>query len=136
MVIEVNWRTLEEHDLGWNYSKCLYAYQMPNAKKILYIGKAWGTSVRNRWSWSGKPEFWEYLKRTGITHHKVLIGDTYLPKGCRLTIELLADIESLLINIEKPPGNILSRETRIRRPGMQVRCVGEWPGTRKTYNDE
>ena len=136
-MIEVKWRTLGENDPGWDYSRCLYAILTPDGKEILYIGKAWGTSVRNRWSWSGKKEFWEDLRnQRGITHHTPLVGEVHLPRTCRLTRELLYDMESLLINQEKPWGNIQSRKTRIRRPGMEVKCVGEWPGKRSKYKDE
>ena len=137
MTIEVEWKALKEEDPRWNYSRCLYAYLAPNGNEILYIGKAWGTSVRNRRSWSSKKEFWKDLKKQrGIKHHVPLIGQIYLRKGVRLTRQLLADVESLLIQIEKPWGNIQSRDTRIRRPGMQVKCAGEWPSRRKIYRDK
>jgi len=129
MEIKVEWEILEDTDSSWESCRCLYAYLAPKGKEILYIGKAWGTSVRNRWSRNGKEEFWEDLeKQRGIKYHIPLIGKIYLQVGRRLTGELLADVESLLINIEKPWGNIQSQKNRIGRPGMRVTCNGTWPG--------
>jgi len=71
-----------------------------------------------------------------IRHHIVLIGEVSLPIGESLTRELLYDIETLLISVEKPWGNIQSRNSRIRRPGMHVKCTGKWLGKRKIYKDE
>ena len=134
-MIEVKWRILTEDDPGWNYCRCLYAYLTQNGKEILYVGKAWGTTVRVRWSWGGKKKFWKDLeKQGGIKRHIPLIGEVYLFQGQRLTRELLADVESLLINIEKPWGNIQSQQNRISRPRMEVKCTGKWPGRRR-YRD-
>lgn len=136
MAIEVKWEILDESDPDWECCRCLYAYLTPNGKQILYIGKAWGATVRNRWSRSGKEEFWEDLeKKTRIRRHIPLIGKIYLRVGQRLTRELLSDIESLLIKTEKPWGNIQSRNRRIARPGMRVICNGRWPG-REIYVDK
>lgn len=128
MTIEFRWKILSE---------CLYAYLTRRGDEILYIGKAWSTTVRVRWSRSNKEKFWEALeKQRGIKHHIALIGKIYLPEGHRLTRELLYDIESLLINKEKPWGNRQSRNNRIRRPGMQVDRIGRrWPGSRR-YRDK
>ena len=137
MTVTVFWRILKEKDPVWYRSGCLYAYLTPKEDEILYIGKAWRTTVKDRWSRTGKRGFWEDLeKRRGIKHHIPLIGIIYLSETQRLTRELLADIESLLISIEKPWGNIKRRHTRTQRPGMTVKCIGSWPGAKQTYKDK
>jgi len=134
-VIEIRWRTLDDEDPGWKSCRCLYAYLTPNGKEILYIGKAWSATVRDRWY--KKRVFWKDLeKQRGIKYTIPLIGEVYLFGEQRLTRELLADIESLLINIEKPWGNIQCQKDRIRRPSMQVKCTSKWPKRRKIYEDK
>ncbi len=133
---EVIWRFLRERDEGWSAIRCLYAYLAPRTKEILYIGKAWGVSVRERWSRSAKAEFWADLeRRRGIRSHGVLLGELALPRNVRLTQHLLADIESLLIHELKPWGNIQCRDSRISRPGLMVRCRGSWPVGQTMYRD-
>lgn len=51
-------------------------------------------------------------------------GELESPMGTRLTGQLLADVESLLIYQEQPWGNIQSRISRNSRPGMRVHCSG------------
>jgi hypothetical protein len=57
-----------------------------------------------------------------------VVGDVGLMAGGRLTQELLADLESLLIRWEQPWANIQGRRTEFLRPGMVVRCTGPSPG--------
>lgn len=134
--IVIRWRELgEDDDPGWDQTQCLYAYVEPDTDEILYIGKAWGVSVRGRWVYSAKPMFWEYLKDQEIGEHVVVIGKIELPEGWTLTDELLADIESLLIIEEQPPGNVQSKRSRTAQPGLVLRCCGEWPGRQGRYED-
>jgi hypothetical protein len=134
-MIEIRWRTLDDEDLGWDSCRCLYAYLTPNRKEILCIGKAWVATLRDRWY--KKRAFWKDLdKKRGIKHVIPLIGEVYLFGEQRLTRELLADIESLLINAEKPWGNIQCQKDRISRPSMQVKCTGKWPKRRRMYEDK
>ena len=135
-MIKIDWKALRDDDPDWNYRGCLYAYLTTNSKEILYIGKAWGVTVRSRWSRSGKEKFWDDLEtQRKIYKHIPIIGKLRLPSRQRLTAQLLADVESLLIGMEEPWGNIQSRDTRISRPGMTVECSGKWPG-RKVYHDK
>ncbi len=132
----VRWRFLRPEDEGWKSLQCLYAYLAPNKKEILYIGKAWGVTARARWNRAGKENFWHDLeKQRKIFKHFVLLGNVNLTYRGQLTEKLLADIESLLIMGEKPWGNILSKKSRISRPGLIVKCEGEWPGKVKFYID-
>ena len=68
---------------------------------------------------------------------KLIIGFLILPDGKNFSSELLHDIESLLIFIEKPKGNLMNTRIRgISRPGMKIICKGGvWPGKR-TYVDK
>jgi hypothetical protein len=87
-----------------------------------------GTSVRQRWNRSAKDGFWEDLeKQRRVYQHCLLAGDVDPLRRLRLTRQLLADIESLLIRRISPWGNIQCQRTRIIRPGLRVRCLGEWP---------
>lgn len=136
MDIEVRWTTIDgEDDPAWGKTRVLYAYLAPSDREILYIGKADGTTVRGRWNRSAKEEFWTALERErGIKGHVVVVGEIYADEDVRLTRELLADIESLLIMREQPWGNVQSTQSRIGRPGMRVECSGDWPG-RPIYMD-
>lgn len=134
--IIIDWRELgDDDDPGWDQKRCVYAYVAPDTDEILYIGKAWGVSVRSRWVYSGKPGFWEYLKDEGIGQHAVLIGDIDWPEGCEVTDELLGSIESLLIIEEQPPGNIQGKQSRTPWPGLVLQCSGDWPGHQRRYKD-
>ncbi|TAK42932.1 MAG: hypothetical protein EPO27_15935 [Betaproteobacteria bacterium] len=137
MTIQVHWRYLKPSgDDGWRQIRCLYAYLAPRTREILYIGKAWGATVRERWRRTGKYAFWDDLeKERGIRAHYTLLGDIALPANERLTRELVADIESLLIQRVQPWGNIQCRSSRIPRPGMEVGCHGRWPLQRSQYID-
>ena len=135
MNVKVVWSILSDDDDRWNTIRCLYAYLAPNEKEILYIGKSWGDSVRQRWNRSGKEKFWDDLEeQRGIKSHIALIGEVALEKDRRLSDQLLADIESLLIFKENPWGNIQSTNSRTSRPGMFVECSGQWP-SKKMYYD-
>jgi hypothetical protein len=134
--IIVKWRLLQPDDEGWLSSQCLYAYITVDKKEILYIGKAWGVSVRGRWNRASKENFWDDLERKRrIFNHLVLLGKLTITYSGRLTSKLLADTESLLIMGEQPWGNIQSRKSRIKRPGLIVKCEGEWPGKVRFYKD-
>lgn len=134
--VTIQWRLLQPADEGWARLRCLYAYITTNKKEILYIGKAWGVTVKGRWNRAGKEHFWNDLeKKREIYKHLVLIGDVTLSTDSRLTSQLLADIESLLIMDEQPWGNIQSKHSRIPRPGLIVNCSGQWPGKVKDYKD-
>ncbi len=130
--IEIKWRQIEidRNDEYWNRSRCLYAYLHPEGEEILYIGKADGATVKERWSANDKDVLWNYLNKNGVKEHIPIIGIIYLPKQTRFSSELLKDIEGLLIYREQPAGNINNKKTRgISRPGMIIKCSGNiWPG--------
>ncbi len=137
MNIVIQWQLVNPTSSLWNMSRCLYAYGAPRSREILYVGKAWGTSIRARWNREAKAFFWIDLERERkLFEHTLIVGTCGLAKPFRLTRELLADVESLLIYAEKPWGNIQSSHSRIRRPGMVVHCKGSWPGTVRTYIDD
>jgi hypothetical protein len=116
----------------WRWSGVLYSYIAPGGREILYIGKADGanSTVRTRWNADDKAGFWRELERErGIFKHAVVVGDIDVGMRGRLTRELLADLESLLIKWEQPWGNIQGRRVRnLSRPGMDVRCMELGPG--------
>jgi len=135
MTVTVDWYPADEVEDAWDLRHCLYAY-LARGGEILYIGKSWGVSVRGRWTRSAKPAFWNALERERhIFDHNAVVGLLELPSQRRLTEQLLADVESLLIYAEQPWGNIQSRRSRIQRPGLTVRSRGDWPG-RRAYRDE
>ncbi|WP_159559155.1 hypothetical protein [Alcanivorax sp. S71-1-4] len=137
MRVDIHWQNLDEGHEGWRQIRCLYAYLAPGQREILYIGKSWGATVRERWSRSGKAEFWDDLERQrGIYEHSALIGEVALDNDRRLTHQLLCDIESLLIHRVQPWGNIQSCSSRISRPGLSVVCMGDWPLNQRKYLDD
>lgn len=132
----VYWSSLRPDDHKWDDRHCLYAYLAPETKEVLYIGKAWGVSVRGRWRRYAKERFWNDLERyRRIRSHCVLHGEIILPPGRCLGHKLLTDIESLLICGIKPWGNIQSRHSRRYRPGYVVACYGSWPHQAELFVD-
>lgn len=120
-------------DPCWSYTRALYAYLAPRTHEVLYIGKADGCSVRERWR--EKSAFWRDLERQrSIFSHGVIVAE--LEGDFRLTRQLLADIESLLIHRLQPWGNIQCRSSRnYSRPEMRVTCRGAWPLRRRMFRD-
>lgn len=138
MEIDIEWTRLGPRSEGWRTTRCLYAYCNPANDQILYIGKADGPTVRQRFTATDKESLFEYLeKEHGIDTDDVdvILGDLIMAEGSRLTRELLADVESLLIKRLKSVGNVSSKQSRISRPGLVVRCHGQWPHPRSRFVD-
>ncbi len=136
MVVEVHWKELGRRSAGLQWAGCLYAYTDPESNRIIYIGKADGTTIRQRFTASDKYDLFRHFEEEfGITAVGVFAGLIALEEGCRLTRELLADIESLLIKRLQPPGNVQSKRSRIARPGLVVECLGKWPHRRTRFVD-
>ena len=135
--VEVIWRPLDDDDdCGWKQIRCLYAYLASRTDEILYIGKSWSVPIRRRWNRSGKKGFWNDLEtERKIGRHRVILGELSLLEKMRLTSALLSDTESLLISSVRPWGNIQAIRSRIARPGLIVRCRGDWPIRRKLFRD-
>lgn len=131
----IDWVTLTPDHDDWHASRCVYAYIAADQREILYIGMTWDQTVHCRWTYSAKPEFWDYLRyRRGIGRHIALVGHIELAARRRLSKTLLTDIESLLITQLQPCGNIQATVSRISRPGMLVHCLGpQWPGPSHFY---
>jgi len=132
----VHWRGLaDDTDDGWDQLRCLYAYWAHNGE-LLYIGKAWGKTVRERWRREAKAHFWSDLERDRrLFEHGVTVGTIGLMRNERLTEQLLSDVESLLINRTQPWGNIQCQISRIVRPGLIVNCRGDWSERRCVFRD-
>ncbi len=136
MFAEVKWYTLGSRSRGWRWTRCLYAYLHPDDNKILYIGKADGPTVRKRFNAPDKDDLFDFLKdEMGITSVVVIAGWIELEAGRRLSRELLADIESLLIRRLRPVGNVQSTRSRVSRSGLTVLCLGAWPCRRARFVD-
>ena len=150
MSITVTWSWIKilEHprlqfaDPKWQMSGVLYAYLDPQTAEMLYIGKAVGCTILQRLNAPDKNSFFEDLKRkqrndAGVV--SVMVGMIKRSDGStpiRVTRELIADIESLLINKIKLWGNIqFLHQRNISRPGMTVKCAGDWPLEQSTYVD-
>lgn len=138
MHIDLLWYRItdRETDPMWQLSRVLYAYTAPPDDAVFYIGKADFCTVRERWYRSAKPNLWDTLERECRKfRHAVLVGSAVLSNGRRLSSQLLGDVESLLIKTLAPPGNRQCITSRIARPGLRVRCGGEWPLQKRTFVD-
>jgi hypothetical protein len=137
MEIEVEWSLASDSE--WEQTGCLYAYLHPETDEILYIGKADGKTVRQRYTAANKKDLFDYFKdELGVEADDLnaIVGNVWMDENRRLSRELLADIESLLISRIQPPGNIQKREARISRPGMVVTCTGQaWKHDRTKFVD-
>lgn len=136
-VVHVNWEFVGDpnEDAGCDVSRVLYAYLHPRTLRPVYIGKAWGTTVAERWDARDKLNgVWPFLNSQGIKKHAIAVGD--LSFTGRLTRELLSDVESLMIFAEQPIANIASTKSRISRPGLIVRNAGPaWTGKHQQVRD-
>jgi hypothetical protein len=136
MKVTLHWQyVLDDDDERWEECPAIYAYTY--RREILYIGKADGSStVRSRWDAPDKDDLFDYLARErGIDWPRVLVGRiTY---DGRLTRQVVADLESLLIAALQPRGNIACTRSRITRPGLSVRCTGsDWPSVYRHFVDD
>jgi hypothetical protein len=136
MLVEVDWTHLEEHRHPlWSAQFCLYAYLHPQRDRLLYVGKADYSTIRQRLHGDHKATLWEDLyNEYGIEEVRVMHGEL-LVDG-RRTSDLLSDVESLLIIRLRPFGNIQSIQSRVSRPGMKVHCIGKWPFKRSRFRDD
>lgn len=136
MLATVHWTNIPEAHPLWQLNRGLYSYWSPSATDLFYLGKVDGKTVRQRWNASDKRGFWRFIERElGYRNHTVFAGEVLLSNNTRLTRELLADIESLLISHLTPAGNIQSIHSRIARPGLVVQCRGSWPLGQKRFRD-
>jgi hypothetical protein len=135
--VEVPWIELEdERDPYWAANCCLYGYLHPERDWLLYIGKADWQSVRQRLYGDHKADLFDFFwRKYGIEEVRVLQGDLVLEDGRRRSSELLGLVESLLIMRLQPSGNIANTRSRSYRPGLRVRCTGNWPFRRAGFHD-
>ena len=136
MGVRLYWQTVgDDDDELWKESRVLYAYA--HRRQVHYIGKAWGTTVRGRWQARDKQDVLDHIDYelgVELAHLKILVG--VVESDQRLTHELLADLESLLILRVSPLANIQYTSSRsIGRPGMVINCSGAWPLKQKRYVD-
>lgn len=133
--IEVEWSYTGPSVESLDFRRVLYAYLHPNTNDILYLGKADRCSVRGRFGGEHKEAIFSNI----ITEHRLatlhaIVG--VLSAEQRFSSELLSDVESLLIMATQPPYNRQSKKSRICRPGLNVKCVGDWPLGNRVYKDE
>lgn len=135
--VTLHWQMVAGDDHShWRHNLALYAYLAPDRAEIYYLGKCDRTTVRGRASYSAKPGVWDCINERSKTHRLIVAEIEVEP---RLTRELLADIESLLIYEIQPCCNVQNTRSRGRhsRPGMTVECQGvAWPLSRRMYHDE
>ena len=137
LLVRLHWNFVEtDDDPRWGYERAVYAYLAPRKDEILYIGKCDGTTVRARWRYGSKHGFWDYInKERLLKNHRLIVAEVELPRGKRLSRELLSDIESLLIYKTRACGNVQCATSRISRPGTEVRCLGAWPLGKRIFRD-
>lgn len=141
--ITIDWRDVYDESARWadrwEYTLALYAILHPRRQEILYLGKADGSTVRSRWAANDKHErVWRRIEDDlGLSSHGFIVGEFRLAPGCRLTRELVSDIEALLIHQIKPWANTSNVASRggYSRPGISVRCGGHWPLRKKTFRE-
>lgn len=137
MDVRVHWAQLQrERNRLWSANYCLYSYLHPERNWLLYLGKAGGSTVRQRLSGDHKHRLFRDIRKDyGIDGVRVFVGALELENGRYRTFELLADVESLLIMRLQPYGNISATMSRIARPNLRVHCIGAWPFARASFRD-
>ena len=93
-----------------------------------------GKTVRERWRYEAKRDVWDCINQP-TKSHCLIVAEFELPAGNRLSRELVADTESLLIYHVQPDRSAQAKRSRIRRPGLEVRCLGDWPLPRRVFRD-
>lgn len=135
--VEIPWVALDDdRDPAWRANFCLYTYLHPDRDWLLYIGKADYQTVRQRLHGDHKADLFDFFDREyRIDQVRVLQGDLVLEEGRRRSSDLLGLVESLLIMRVQPLGNVAYRESRPYRPGLRVKCTGDWPFKRNAFHD-
>ena len=135
--VEVPWTELDTPDHpAWGANFCLYAYFHPTRSRLYYVGKADFQTVRQRLYGRHKSDIYEILESEhGVSQFRIFHGDLLLEPGHRRTSTLLADVETLLIMKLQPPANIKATSSRLCRPGLRVKCTGDWPLKRSGFHD-
>jgi hypothetical protein len=137
--ITLHWYDIEgDNDPRWEHDLALYAYLAPDGREILYIGKCDRTTVRGRWRYSSKSGTWDSINQV-CDSHCVIVAE--IEANERVTRQLLADIESLLIyevNELQPLHNVQNTGSRgqYRRPSMRIQCRGAWPLSKRVFVDD
>ena len=136
LAVTLHWFWVEgDDDARWRHDLALYAYLAPLKPEIYYFGKCDRTTVRGRAAYSAKAGAWDCINRLSKTH-RLIVAEIEVEQ--RLTRELLADIESLLIYIIQPCCNVQNTRSRGKhcRPGMRVECKGSaWPLSQRVYHE-
>lgn len=132
--VRLRWHLVhDKKDPRWKHNLALYAYCSPDGSEIYYIGKCDGTTVRGRWRYSAKHEVWDCIT-THSPRHRLIVAEFETEQ--RMTRELVADIESLLIYHVDPPCNVQNTSSRGRYSRhMRIQCLGVWPLQQKIFKD-
>jgi hypothetical protein len=134
--VEIDWSYTGAGDENLGFTRVLYAYLHAESNEVLYLGKADRCSVRERLRGAHKKAVFGAIAEVGQTNVlHAIVGVLYIEEGCSFISELLSDVESLLIINVQPSYNTQSRQSRIERPGLEVRCRGAWPMRRKVFRD-
>ena len=132
--VVVQWELISPE--WWKARGCLYAILAPHTVEMLYLGIAWGSTVRQRWNYATKADLWDWIEKLGHGEHYLIVGDFILRPENRLSKQLAFAVESLLIHSIKPPGNIQSMQSYTPRPGLRVYCDGRnWHERPRRFGD-
>jgi hypothetical protein len=107
--------------------RTLYAIVKPGTTKILYLGKAYGSSVWDRWQCTNKLNIG---KRCGMPKGDLNIGPliAMIHTSLTTTPKLIDDIERLLLFILQPCGNEKCVDSiNLYHRELIVECSGDWP---------
>jgi hypothetical protein len=78
--------------------------------RLLYIGKVYDQTFAERLKQHlAGDDVWRWIRKNLRYHATSKVGHVDLMGRERISFELVSDIESLLINFLKPPGNVKSR---------------------------
>lgn len=113
----------------YDYYPETYFYMVYDKKQrvILYIGQAYRQPVRNRILQHVWGDLWDWIRRSKSIHVKdvaIKVGDLTRIGQQRVSKELIDDIESLMIIVLQPPGNIKNTRTYSGRE-LQIENTGK-----------
>lgn len=136
MEVKVTWSYTGPGEENLGFRRVLYAYLHPHSTDVLYVGKADYCTVNERLNGPHKQRiFSAMVNELGLSEIHAIVGMLHIPISRKFSSELLSDIESLLIMSLQPAFNQQAKQSRISRPGLAVKCTGDWPLTQKTFRD-
>jgi hypothetical protein len=127
--IELFWEPVDQ--LALQARNALYLCRKLRGRKVLYIGKSVRQTIKGRFLCPSKDRLARLAREEGVSLRPLVAG---FHTSRRLTPQLIDDVERLLIYLVEPCWNVRGKNTcRLHHRDLVVRCSGEWPHPRTSF---